>query len=83
MDNLKCPGVTKNHEVIHLVKSLHINAGKISQMSVVTIYAHTITHIKKQTILQFIFRCSGNVTVCRRDYRAIISTEHSFKKEYV
>ena len=47
MDNLKCQGVTKNHEVIHLVKSLHVNAGKISQMSVLTIYAHTITHIKK------------------------------------
>ena len=63
----------KNHEVIHLVKSLHINAGKISQMSVMTIYAHTITHIKK-TILQFIFRCYGNVPGCRSDYRAIIST---------
>ena len=37
MDNLKCPGVTRNHEVISLGKHWHIQARPGSQMSVVTI----------------------------------------------
>ena len=38
LDNVKCPGVTLNHELINLVKTLHIRARMGSQMSVVTIY---------------------------------------------
>ena len=45
LHNLKCPGVTQNHELINLMKPLHIMSRTGSQMSVVTIYAHTISHI--------------------------------------
>ena len=43
--NLKCPGVTQNYELINLVKNLHTKARTGSQMYVVTVYAHTISHI--------------------------------------
>ena len=46
LDDLKCPGVTQNHEVVNLVKPWHIQAIMGSQTSVVTIYAHQITHIR-------------------------------------
>ena len=44
-DDLKCPRVTQNHELINLVKPLHIKSRTGFQTSVVTIYAHTISHI--------------------------------------
>ena len=37
---LNVPGMTQNHELINLVKPLHIRARTGSQKSVVTIYAH-------------------------------------------
>ena len=46
MDNLKCPGVTQNHEIINWVKPCHILAIIGSEMSVVAIYAHKISHIR-------------------------------------
>ena len=45
LDDLKCPGVTQNYELINLVNNLHTKARTGSQMSVVTLYAHTISHI--------------------------------------
>ena len=45
LDDLKCPGGTQNHELINLVKPLHIKARTGSQKFVVTIYGHTISHI--------------------------------------
>ena len=46
LDNLKCPGVTQNHEIINWVKPCHILAIIGSEMSVVAIYAHKISHIR-------------------------------------
>ena len=56
LDDLKWPGVTQNQELINLVKPLHIKAKTGSQMSVVTIYAHTIIHIWRKTILEYFFK---------------------------
>ena len=50
LDNLKCPGGTQNHELINLVKPLHIKSWTGSQTSVVSIYAHTISHIWRKNI---------------------------------
>ena len=47
LDDLKCPGVTQNNKIINLVKPFHIPARTGSQISVVTIYAHKISHIRK------------------------------------
>ena len=37
LDDLKCPGVMQNHELINLVKPLHIKSRTCSQTLVVTI----------------------------------------------
>ena len=55
LDDLKCPGVTQNHELINLVKPLHIKARTGSQTSVVTIYAHTISHIWRTNYSGIVF----------------------------
>ena len=51
-----CPGVTQNHEPSNLVKPLHIKSRMGSQTSVVTIYAHTISHKRRTNYSEIVFK---------------------------
>ena len=78
LDNLICSGVTQNHELIKLVKPSHIKARTGSQTSVVTIYAHTMSHILKKTILEYflmIFRKCPRVTQYNEQITEIVLSQ--------